>query len=274
MALTVANDLAPLRTPEPVAEILVTDLADLTHEMFAQVGLAATAQCVVRLARQLFGCDAAGLLLVAEGGAYEVAAGTSPEAEAAEARQIEHHQGPGMDVLQHRQPVIIHETRFDSRYRFWAPLAADLGFRSALSLSLRDSSTASALTLYSHRASSFGADLLPLGVAFAQHAAIALAVSRERGQLLRAASSRGVIGQAQGILMERYDLTADQAFALLRTASSHRNVRLRTIAEQGLLNRRFEGFGELVAALLIEPVADLGTTGRLEAVSVTPEPAA
>jgi len=39
-----------------------------------------------------------------------------------------------------------------------------------------------------------------------------------------------VIGQAQGILMERYKLTDDRAFALLVQASQHRNAKLRDLA--------------------------------------------
>ncbi len=41
---------------------------------------------------------------------------------------------------------------------------------------------------------------------------------------------RELIGQAQGILMERERITADQAFDVLRRASQHLNVKLREIA--------------------------------------------
>jgi AmiR/NasT family two-component response regulator len=44
--------------------------------------------------------------------------------------------------------------------------------------------------------------------------------------LRRAVASRDVIGQAKGILMERYKVTADEAFALLVHASQHQNVRV------------------------------------------------
>ena len=44
--------------------------------------------------------------------------------------------------------------------------------------------------------------------------------------LRRALASRDVIGQAKGILMERFKVTADEGFALLVQASQHTNVRV------------------------------------------------
>jgi len=44
--------------------------------------------------------------------------------------------------------------------------------------------------------------------------------------------TRDIIGQAKGILMERYRITADEAFDRLRTASQHRNRKLRDLAEE------------------------------------------
>jgi AmiR/NasT family two-component response regulator len=44
--------------------------------------------------------------------------------------------------------------------------------------------------------------------------------------LRRALTSRDVIGQAKGVLMERYKITADESFALLVDASQHYNVRV------------------------------------------------
>ena len=54
---------------------------------------------------------------------------------------------------------------------------------------------------------------------------------RDLENLRRAIATRGCIGQAQGILMERERITAEQAFDLLRKASQRMNVRLAAIAE-------------------------------------------
>ena len=44
--------------------------------------------------------------------------------------------------------------------------------------------------------------------------------------------SRKVIGEAAGILMERYDMDEDGAFAFLVRASSHTNIKLRAVAQE------------------------------------------
>jgi AmiR/NasT family two-component response regulator len=46
-----------------------------------------------------------------------------------------------------------------------------------------------------------------------------------------ALSTREVIGQAEGILIERERITPEQAFTVLRTASQNLNIRLRDIAQ-------------------------------------------
>ena len=67
--------------------------------------------------------------------------------------------------------------------------------------------------------------------AFAHHASLAFRVVTERDNLNRAVAARHRVGLAQGILMTRRQLTADQAFALLQRRSQNSNVKLRTIAQ-------------------------------------------
>ena len=67
--------------------------------------------------------------------------------------------------------------------------------------------------------------------AFAHHASLALGAVMERDNLNRAVAARHRVGLAQGILMTRRQLTADQAFALLKRESQNTHVKLRTIAQ-------------------------------------------
>jgi AmiR/NasT family two-component response regulator len=75
---------------------------------------------------------------------------------------------------------------------------------------------------------------------FAAQAALALAEARRAGQLRQALSSRDVIGQAKGILMERHRITADEAFTMLSWHSQQANQKLadvaRTLTETGTLD--------------------------------------
>jgi ANTAR domain len=79
------------------------------------------------------------------------------------------------------------------------------------------------------------ASLLPfadLAEAFAHQASLALGAATERDNLNRAVAARHRVGLAQGILMTRHQLTADQAFALLKRESQNTHVKLRTIAQR------------------------------------------
>ena len=204
---------------------------DEARDLFAATSVAETLDIVVRLARRTFGADGAGILLAADGGAAATAA-SGTQARRADALQVDHHQGPGFQAIKGRQPVVSPELRFDSRWRFWAPHAADLGLRSVLSLALTDGDSFGAVTLYSQRPSFFRTETLAPGLAFAQQASIAITVSVEREQLLKVADCRGIVGQAQGILMERYHISSDQAFSVIRRSSSALNQKLRLIAER------------------------------------------
>jgi hypothetical protein len=66
---------------------------------------------------------------------------------------------------------------------------------------------------------------------FAHHASLAVKVVTERDNSNRAVAARHRVGLAQGILMTRRQLTADQAFTLLKRHSQNTHVKLRTIAQ-------------------------------------------
>ena len=65
---------------------------------------------------------------------------------------------------------------------------------------------------------------------FARHAGLALRSTSERHHLEQAVESRTVTGQATGILMNRYHLTAARAFEILRRCSQQRNLKIRDVA--------------------------------------------
>lgn len=89
-----------------------------------------------------------------------------------------------------------------------------------------------ALNLYAGTAGAFDDESEHVGLLFAAHAAIAYAGVRTQFQLQRAIATRELIGQACGILMERYKLSADRAFAVLVRTSQTGNVKLRDVADQ------------------------------------------
>jgi AmiR/NasT family two-component response regulator len=66
---------------------------------------------------------------------------------------------------------------------------------------------------------------------------MALGRARRDEDLTAALLTRKVIGQAIGILMERFGLDEDRAFAYLVRVSSRSNVKLRDVAKE-IVDRR------------------------------------
>src|SRR5205807_3854883 len=98
------------------------------------------------------------------------------------------------------------------------------------------------LTLYSRQPAAFSERDTQLMELFAALAALALAEAQRAEQLREAIVSRDLIGQAKGILMERYQVDAGAAFAVLTRTSQATNVKVAAVA------RRLVETGELLSA--------------------------
>jgi AmiR/NasT family two-component response regulator len=90
--------------------------------------------------------------------------------------------------------------------------------------------TMGALNVYAETANAFSADTRAIGLVFAAHSSVAWNAARRDEQFKKALASRDVIGQAKGMLMERYGVNAIQAFDLLRKLSQDSNTPLMQIA--------------------------------------------
>ena len=95
--------------------------------------------------------------------------------------------------------------------------------------------------MYSRRINGFDADQQAEGLALAANVAIALVAAQEVEHLNSALISRTVIGQAQGILMERFGIDAARVFGLLRRVSQQRNIKLQQIAAELIQTRKTPG---------------------------------
>ena len=90
--------------------------------------------------------------------------------------------------------------------------------------------TLGALSLYSPEPGAFSDYDMKVAETFATLAALALSRAQQREQFTGAIVSRDVIGQAKGIIMERYQVSAEAAFSLLTRLSQERNVKLYKVA--------------------------------------------
>jgi hypothetical protein len=157
-----------------------------------------------------------------------------------DALQAETGQGPCLDAVFDHKTVDVPDMRQESRWPKFASRAADAGAGSMLSFQLWvEGDNLGALNLYGRQPYSFDEESVQVGLLFVSHAAVALAGAQKRDHLLAAISTRDLIGQAKGILMERYKIDAQQAFRLLARVSQVSNRRLRDVAEELALTGEF-----------------------------------
>ena len=113
------------------------------------------------------------------------------------------------------------------------PALSRLGLRSVLSLRLRaDRRRITVLSAYSRKPRAFDDSAIRIGRLFTAHVSIAFDSATAREQLTEAMRTRDLIGQATGILMERLDIDAAEAFDSLVRTSQRENTKLRDLARR------------------------------------------
>jgi GAF domain-containing protein len=153
--------------------------------------------------------------------------------------QYERDYGPCVDAGRSGQVFLIEDMRTEQRWPDYAQHAAAQGVGSSLSVPLPfQSMTIGALDNYAGRPRAFGPADVVLGEEVASWVALAVSKAQaaastgeELAQMRTAMMSRAVIEQAKGILIERFQVDADQAFTLLSRTSQHTNTKLRDVAD-------------------------------------------
>ena len=174
---------------------------------------------------------------------------TDPVVADLDALQQRSSEGPGLDAISGGVTFYAADLRDDARWPIFGPEATANGIRSLLALPLFANGTLGALNLYACYPAAFGVVDRARGLLLAALAALAFDAARtheddarraagihqdeerQAANFRAALSTREVIGQAQGILIERERITADQAFDVLRRASQHLNLKLREVAQ-------------------------------------------
>jgi len=147
--------------------------------------------------------------------------------------------GPCLHAASSGQTVQVDDARTEPRWSDYMEKAVDRGSLSSLSIPLGTSATTGAgLNIYAREPAAFDDASRRIGHRFARFAGVAVAnvnayqSAREQADNLQIAlEARAVIDQAKGILIERYRLTADEAFKLLAQASMASNRKLRNVAD-------------------------------------------
>lgn len=150
-------------------------------------------------------------------------------------------QGPCLDAAYEHETVRVADMASETRWPKFTKAALAAGAAGMLSFQMFvEGDDLGALNLFSRTAGAFDDESEHIGLLFASHAAVAWAAAEQKLSLRRVVASRQLIGQAQGILIERHKVTADEAFTLLVRVSQHRNVKLREVAAGLLFTGRLE----------------------------------
>ncbi len=228
----------PTIVGEKLTSELALDFSQTARVLFGAGDVGETLNQVVNLAvATIEACDFAGIFLV-KGGELETTAHTDPLVLEVDELQQRFGEGPCIDAVTHGVTLYADEFADDPRWLEFGPQAAAKGIRSVLAVPLFGNGTLGALNLYARFRQAFGVVDRARGLLLAALGGLAASAARthedeaRRAENLQAALvTRELIGQAQGILIERERITADQAFGILRQASQHLNIKLREVAQ-------------------------------------------
>jgi transcriptional regulator with GAF, ATPase, and Fis domain len=213
--------------------------ARLAHDLHDQANLEQTLDMVVASAASVVGCDCAGVLVSCRGSQLEAMTASDPVAEKANQVQVDEHEGPGFAAVAESRTVLVPDTSAELRWPRWASGMQDLRLGSSLAVRLWTSqSTLGVLNFYARCPGWFDTDALGIAEVLGRHASIALATARHEASLWQAIDTRKLIGQAQGLLMERFDLDDKRAFEVLVRYSQNTNTKLNEVARTLVSSRR------------------------------------
>ena len=194
---------------------------------------------VVVLARATVnGADGVSVSLTGEGGLITVAS-SDDTVSAMDADQFVTGQGPCVTAAAEGRRVQVESVDEETRWPAFTPRARQRGINAILSNPLQAGSRPmGALNIYSRTPRAFGRDGEELATLFAEQASVVLAKAgdddaHERGgPLSDALRLREVIAQAQGAMMERDGIAADEVFANLVHASRRTSTPIRRLAQE------------------------------------------
>ncbi len=211
---------------------LFSSLADIvgqsqtSKEVYAAICVAATVAVPE--------CDHASLMICRDG-TFSTVGVSDLIARKVDSLEVALRSGPCIDAIEKQSAQI--ESDLTSGHR-WPELAervvAETPVRGAMSVQLPiDRSKVGALGLFSDRRNAFNREALQRAVLLASFATVATNAVRhveEAATLRRGLASNRVIGTAIGMLMVRHDVSADEAFAILRRMSQNTNVKITDVA--------------------------------------------
>jgi GAF domain-containing protein len=202
-------------------------------------GLAPTLQQIADAAKQLFGADGAGLMLVDADGQLRWASASDQTAQTIENGQERLAQGPCAVAFGQRLPAAIRNLHTDPDWAEFTQVLLAEGICAALSVPVElDGGVIGTLDVYSADPREWDPSEVAALQAYAGLVASLLSAAttaqvkgRLADQLQAALEHRWLIEQAKGVLMGREQLDAQAAFERLRGAARSSTRRLADVAK-------------------------------------------
>jgi hypothetical protein len=222
-----------MASPQEHDAALRASMRDVAAHLLNQDAIGDTLGSVTTAAVDLIDCiDYADVLMITEG-EFRSVKPTSPMI--VELDQLQYDVGEGPCLAAASSDLIIRcpDLSADERWPRFAAGALERGIHSSLSFQLyTHKNGGAALNLFSRTPQTFDTQTETLGAMLATQAAIAIISSDRHTQFESALASRDLIGQAKGIIMERFKIDAVAAFMMLRHLSQTGNDKLLNIAQR------------------------------------------
>ena len=190
------------------------------------------------------GGSAAECAVVLYAGKHTTVAGTGGSPRALASRELELGEGPLTDALATGLPVAANHLATDLRWPQYRRHVRPAGYRSVLAVRLQlDDGAQSAVVFFAARTAAFPQAVVAAALDFADLASRSLRLVLElreartsAADLRSALESRTSIDIACGVIMAENRCSYREAFGIMSKASSHRNIKLRKVAEDILDN--------------------------------------
>jgi GAF domain-containing protein len=175
----------------------------------------------------------AGITVACRNGKVRTASATGRYPVLLDEIQQQHQQGPCLSAAREHHVIRIDDMQLETRWPAYCRHARETPIRSVMSFQLfADHNEMGALNFYAEQPHAFDDEAAELGLILATHTALAWNMVRRDEQFRSALASRDIIGQAKGMIMERFRIDAVQAFELLKRLSQSSNTPLAVVARQ------------------------------------------
>lgn len=207
-------------------------MADFARSMTSDTDTETTLRRLTDAAVELVpGAECADILMVTGESKFESHASTSDLPRRMGELQASLREGPCVDAAMEADVAYSADLRTEKRWPRYAAGAVEEGVLSTLSFRLfTHGKESAALNLFAGRSNAFDAEAFHIGGVLASHASIAVLASRKELQFKSALASRDLIGQAKGMLMERFGIDSDSAFRTIVRLSQETNTPLARVA--------------------------------------------